>query len=115
LEIPVLREEIRKSAATDPRGSRWGLCSTTPGLTTPRDSLAKQESNHGSRELTIADLTVLKGQEEPLIHDLRIAEALGMPSDRLRNIRNLIDRNLEEIEEDGPSLPREAMVDARGH
>jgi hypothetical protein len=45
-----------------------------------------------------------------LVKDIKLAEVLGMSSDRLRSIRTLIKRNIKEIEEDGPALQREAVV-----
>jgi hypothetical protein len=45
-----------------------------------------------------------------LIHDLKLAEALGMPSDRLRDIRPLIKRNMEEVQLHGSSRFKTAMV-----
>jgi hypothetical protein len=49
------------------------------------------------RKLTLADLTVLDGQAEPLVKDLKLPESLRMKSNRLLNIRALITRNIEEI------------------
>jgi hypothetical protein len=48
------------------------------------------------RPLTIADLTVTDGEVEPMVHDLKLAEASG--TDRPRDIRKISKRNLEEIE-----------------
>ncbi len=56
--------------------------------------------------ITITDID--QSHDEPRIRDMRLAEALGF--DRASNVRNLIKRNLAEIEAHGPLLQIEAMV-----
>jgi hypothetical protein len=51
------------------------------------------------------------GTSEMAIHDLKLAEALGMKPNRLRRIRTLIKKNIEEIETDGSTLGSAAMID----
>lgn len=58
--------------------------------------------------LTKADLIVAGDEDEPRIMDLRVAERLGFPTNRLVRIRDLIARNLTELETYGP-LPRHAV------
>jgi hypothetical protein len=62
-----------------------------------------------SRALTIADLAVMDGRPEPVVKDLKLAEALGMKLNRLRSIRTPIKKNIEEIETHGTALRCEAL------
>jgi hypothetical protein len=57
--------------------------------------------------LAVSDLRDIEG--EPRIQDLRLAEALGF--ERPRAIRQLIERNIAELERYGPSPHRVAMVE----
>jgi hypothetical protein len=59
-------------------------------------------------------MCVVCGREEPLIHDLKLAEALGMPSHGLRDIRRLIKNNMKEIQLHGRALTKSALVDRPG-
>jgi hypothetical protein len=45
------------------------------------------------------------------VKDLKLAEALGMKPNRLRHMRTLIKKNIEEIETHGSTLRCAAMVD----
>ncbi len=59
--------------------------------------------------ITAADLFVVARNDEPRVHDLRLAEALGFAHPR--QIRELISRNREELERYGPASCHTTVVD----
>ena len=61
---------------------------------------------HALAQIAPVCLSILDG--EPRCRDLDLADRLGF--DRPRNIRNLIDRNIAEIESFGSALRREALL-----
>jgi hypothetical protein len=58
--------------------------------------------------LTSQDLSVIDGDDEPRVRDIRLAEVLGF--DRPRKIRELIERHMAELKTFGPSPQVGAMV-----
>lgn len=94
-----------KPAPATPANER-GFCGAAPqNPPQPNPPQPEKESSMSDTTtidalpLTEADLNDQMGPT-PRIHDLRLAEALGM--NRLRDIRQLIERNFEELNDYGP-------------
>jgi hypothetical protein len=60
--------------------------------------------------LQLSDLQVVDGDEDPRVQDLRLAEILGLG--RLRDVRQLIERNREDLEEYASLRCRTAVIGA---